>query len=86
MTPKEKAEELIDKYRPLVKNWDCYWDIELPEADILRDCKQCAIICVEQILPCTWKLETYKKWGFICVDELTTTEYWQEVLSHLKNT
>lgn len=43
-----------------------------------------AKICVEEILPCTWKLKTYKKRGYVFVDERTTTEYWEQVLKEIK--
>lgn len=74
MTPKERAEDLVSKYK--------YPD-EQSSGNIWA--KQCAIICVEQIIPCTWEWDTYKKNGYISVDEQTITEYWEEVLQILKN-
>ena len=46
MTPKEKAKELIDKFSPLAKNWDCYNDEPLEE----NNAKQCAIIALDEIM------------------------------------
>ena len=40
MTPSEKAKELVDRYKPLVTTWDCYWDCRLPEEDITSDAKK----------------------------------------------
>lgn len=49
MTPKEKAEQLIEKYKPLVATWDCYWDSPRNEDGIIEDAKKCALICVDEI-------------------------------------
>ena len=50
MTPKEKAIELTDKFKPLVTTWDCYWDAALPDEEILKDAKKCALICCGEII------------------------------------
>jgi hypothetical protein len=50
MTPKEKAEELIKKFSPLVTTWDCYWDAPRNEGDVIVDAKQCALIAVDEIM------------------------------------
>ena len=73
MSPKEKAKELLGKYVPITPNAALWVH------------KQCALIAVDQILPCTWKLETYKRWGLIDVDEITTTEYWEDVINEINN-
>jgi len=81
MTPEEKAKELINKFIAHAS-----WGRDSDDEEWANSsAKQCAIICVEQIMPCTWKLSTYKKNGYISVAEETTTEYWQEVLSCLQN-
>ena len=46
MTPKEKAEELINMFSPHAKNWDCFYDIPLDE----NHAKQCALITVDEIV------------------------------------
>lgn len=46
MTPKKKAKELIDKFSPLAKNWDCYNDEPLEE----NNAKQCAIIALQEMI------------------------------------
>ena len=46
MSPKEKAKELVDKFSPLAKNWDCYNDEPLEE----NNAKQCALIAVDEII------------------------------------
>lgn len=75
MTAKEKAEELIKKYSPLVTTWDCYWDSPREDKYILEDAKQCALITVDEIL-----LE---------IDDTTLseaqTEYWLEVKTEIEN-
>jgi len=51
MTPKEKAEQLIDKHKPYVY---CYGGGALSdpynEAVVLKMAKQCALIAVDEIL------------------------------------
>ena len=47
MTPKEKAKELIEKYKSLVTK---FWWGDPPEQNIISDAKQCAIIAVDEIL------------------------------------
>ena len=46
MTPKEKAQELVNKFSPLAKNWDCYNDEPLEE----NNAKQCAIIALQEMI------------------------------------
>ncbi len=50
MTPKEKAQELITKFSPLVTTWDCYWDTPRNEDDVIVDAKKCALIAVEELI------------------------------------
>ena len=47
MKTKEKAKELVDKYKPLVTTWDCHWDVRRREDSITSDAKQCALIVVK---------------------------------------
>ena len=46
MKAKNKAKELLDRYAPLAKYWDCYNDEPLEE----NNAKQCALIAVDEIL------------------------------------
>jgi hypothetical protein len=50
LTPKEKAQELVELYKPLVTTWDCYWDTARNEEDIISDAKQCALIAVNEVI------------------------------------
>jgi hypothetical protein len=50
MNVKDKAEQLIDKYKPLVTTWDCYHDTERDEDLVLRDAIKCALIAVDEII------------------------------------
>ena len=80
MTPKQKAEELVRKFEPIVVYWDCYNDAPMPTEDILVDAKQCAIIAVDEILDeCTY-------WaGGINIDwENDRFKFWQEVKHEIK--
>ncbi len=81
MSPEEKAKEIFDNFSFNRKRDGSVEYIRLSS----DDAKKCAIICVEQIIPCTWKLSTYKKQGVIDVDERTTTDYWLEVKKELES-
>lgn len=75
MTPKEKAQELIDQFLDLGKRGD-YPGIDFVKAP--------ALIAIKQILSCTCMKSTYKNWGLTYIDELTTTEYWLEVRKEIE--
>lgn len=69
MTPKEKAKELVDKFRKEF-NWvECDYPI-----DMYRDIKQCTLIAVEQIL----SIKIIRKYNLI-------NKYWQEVKQEIQN-
>jgi len=79
MQPKEKAEELITKFRPLVTTWDCYWDAERDENLIIADAKQCALIAIDEIL----KIENNNGYHFDGTN-VTSISYWQEVKQEIE--
>ena len=64
MTPKEKAEYLVDKY---LNEMPKYLQGNLGR----KTSKQCALICVEQVIN-TYDLEGYE-------EEDSKMEYWQQV-------
>lgn len=100
MTPKEKATELINKFSPLVTTWDCYHDTPRDPDCILKDAKECALICVDeimQIFECLTKPE-YTAFDFIGDRKFTfkseyethltgydMQEYFEEVKTAIKN-
>ena len=57
ITPKDTAIELINKYKPLVTQWDCYHDVP---AEIMIDSKKCANICVDEILSVLDTFQTHE--------------------------
>jgi hypothetical protein len=82
MTPKEKAEELINKFRPHSKYWDCFNDEPLEE----NHAKQCALIAVDEIIysyPHTYDIEKDKTKDnedvTIIMNVRSNIGYWQEV-------
>lgn len=81
MTPKGKCDELIDKYRGLVTIWDCYNDAPILDEDIIKDCKQCALIVVDEMLV---EIEMMK-----LLKELKSTKrylsFWQQVKDEINN-
>ena len=50
MTPKEKAKELVFKYQNLVTIWSCYNDEPIEIKFRLKDMKECALICVNEVI------------------------------------
>jgi hypothetical protein len=71
MTPKEKAEELIIKYKQIIK---AEWDTECGGYDLHGfelDAKLCALIAVDEILDAIVIINEY--------DFEPLNEYWQEV-------
>ena len=62
MTPKEKAKHLIDKFSEQTFNQD------------FEETKQCALICVEEIL-----IHQTNEYGYVDI----ITEYWNEVKTEI---
>ena len=77
MTPKEKAEELLNKYYIELKEHKGLYDIETA--------KQCALIAVDEIIKCN--PTNPRKWDYvedytIMVD--AEIQYWQEVKQEIE--
>ena len=70
MTPKEKAKELVDKFRPYTK-------IVVANAEYIEDTKQCALIAVDEILNDDWYITTLE-------DNILRKKYWQEVKTEIQ--
>jgi len=64
MTPKEKAGEIVKKYRSIMPEDTDEWGI-----------KQCALICVEEIM----KIRHFDKFT-----DQSHYDYWQEVEQEIK--
>ena len=75
MTPTEKAKQLVDKFSNLVTTWDCYNDVPLREDETLEDRKNCALICIDEIILTDPNQEFHDGWTIINRDK----DYWQEV-------
>ena len=85
MTPKEKANEILDKFRKFVRYWDSYNDCPLPEKKVMKELKQCALIAVDEIINnCTWSWDWYKKQGYIDVQDELKTDYWHQVKKEIE--
>lgn len=90
MTPKEKADEIFKKYYDDVDVCEKHWD-ERPSL-CEHHAKQCAIICVEQIID---SLEAFAYTGtfydhfetgkMVTTEQASPTEYYRSVLEHIKN-
>lgn len=68
MTPIKKAQELVDKYK--------VYSYGITEENIINCAKQCALICVDEIIKAVHvaqtEIEEYK-------------QYWQEVKQEIEN-
>ena len=87
MTPKEKAEELVELYKPLVTTWDCYWDCPRHPDDILTDAKQCALIAAKLILQQFTEIyNNLISLGVVehPIEETANYKYWNEVKQEIE--
>lgn len=74
MTPKEKAIELIDKHRTIIRKADVYNNLEtIDEIDLA---KQCALIAIDEIINSKHAWNKTKS-NFV--------NYWQEVKQEIIN-
>ena len=66
MNPNKKAEELLDKFRKAIGYSS--------EKFMINEAKQCALICVDEIIRELTEISTYKD-----VNDNMPIEYWQQV-------
>ena len=69
MTPKEKAEELVDKFTYHCGGSDYN--------TVMKNSKQCALIAVDEIIQ-------LHKGKFMCEREGQNEEYWQQVKNEIE--
>jgi len=69
MTPKEKAENLLQLYLPYVQSSDYTEEIK-------NKCKQCALVAVEEIIKTLYEYHYDSESG--------AYEYWQEVKQEIE--
>jgi len=74
MTPKEKAEELINKFIPHTK---VFHEV-LGWEDYIDSAKQCALIAVDELIKIHYLLTTTH-------DTSPSINYWKEVKQELEN-
>lgn len=76
MTSKEKAEELVGLYAPFSN----IYDEEIGWVDDIDSAKQCALICVDEILSAsTIKLSETDSCKFVYIDD-----FWMEVKKEIE--
>jgi len=73
MTPKEKAKQLIDIFKPNAYRGACEENDELME---LYHAKQCAFIAVDEII----KTIEYSSQA----DEMSKTSYWEQIKTEIE--
>lgn len=101
MTPKEKASQLIEKFKQQISGWDYYNDIDDSENQQTK-AKKAATICINEILQnfeglhkpeyCAFDAIGEKKYTFIGEPEYRThktgyemKDYWEQVKTEVKN-
>lgn len=72
MTPKEKAKELVEKFN-------------LPTGMMSDEIKQCALICVDEIIESSPSLPLLADSGVYGDDIALNAEYWKEVKKEIEN-
>jgi|GWRWMinimDraft_5_1066013.scaffolds.fasta_scaffold00205_9 hypothetical protein len=77
MTPKEKAIELIDKYRTYIRKADVYDYLFFEDENFLS--KQCALIAVTEIINSNPHSNPFN------TDVHSTMKYWIEVKNEISN-
>lgn len=90
MTPKEKAKELVNRYRNYVSGWTTVnKPSEKPKAiyegELMKSgrAKHCALIAVEEIISDYYTLNGHTRIAsYIKVEKI---EYWQEVKIEIEN-
>lgn len=83
---KTAAKELVEKYKPLVTTWDCYWDAPVPEEEILKDAKACAIIAVQLVIDNSPFDPHSGSWYEIPSDRVDDAiEYWKQVKAAIES-
>lgn len=80
MTPKEKAQELFNKYATYVVMWTGGVEVEK------QNCKQCALIAVEEIIKSNphSPAELHPSPHFKAIEYWKALEYWQEVKQEIE--
>ena len=86
MTPKQKAQELFDKYYRLFNNFPNYQyvieNLNTIQDEKLYTTKECALIAVDEILNANPKI--ILKWAFIGIKEFDSINYWTEVKKEIE--
>jgi len=79
MTPKEKAEKLVNKFRDYADGTDSETDRFSPNIE-RKNAKQCALIAVNEIL----KELDVEIWGLEMYEAFDRQSYWQEVKQEIE--
>jgi len=80
MTAKEKATELVEKFKPFA-HADLTLSIEIYKLAELDSAKDCAKIAVNEILKI---VDAYPHWQ-LSTEELEDVKFWREVLVEIEN-
>ena len=79
MTPKEKAKELVESF------YRSMFDIKLSDTHIMQTAKQCALICVDEIINSSPSLPILADNGSFGSDIEESTKWWKQVKTEIEN-
>ena len=87
MIPKEKAVELIEKFKKYVHGYvgsGVLTNHEYPD-QVLKQAKKVAVLCAREVLASSPSLPILSEAGSFVNDIEESTEYWIEVLTEIEN-
>ncbi len=83
MTPKEKAEELLNKFKPFAhRSYHGLTSRKQLEEEQLDNAKECALICVEEIMESQIPIHEFR--SDIKYKNTIYYEYWNEVKQEIE--
>jgi hypothetical protein len=88
MTPKEKAEELVEKFKFETKRSEIVNDLLLGDISVVfkhYKAKQCALIAVDEIISSSPSLPILGDSGIYGEDIELSTKYWEDVKQEIES-
>ena len=85
MKEKDKAKELVERYKSHTAWWDYYWDVEIEDSDRIQKAKPMALVCVDEIIKVLNSGNLYMEHGKEDSNTYDTSpEYWETVKSEIE--
>ena len=84
MKEKDKAKELVEKYKSHTAWWDYYWDVEIEDSDRIQKAKPMALICVDEIIEAPEDSKEYVDDNSLFEFNNKVLKYWQAVKTEIE--